>query len=55
LQQAADEVIFNIMPEGSGGVIAVDIDGNYAMVFNTPSMSRGVATSDGIFEVKIWE
>ncbi len=55
LQQAAEEVIFNIMPEGSGGIIAVDNEGNYSMVFNTPSMSRGVATSEGIFEVKIWK
>jgi len=55
LQQAAEEVIFNIMPQGSGGIIAVDKDGNYAMVYNTPSMSRGVANSNGIFEVKIWK
>lgn len=55
LQQAAEEVIFEIMPEGSGGVIAVDKDGNYTMPFNTPSMLRGVAASDGIFEVKIWK
>jgi beta-aspartyl-peptidase (threonine type) len=55
LKQAAEEIIFNIMPEESGGIIAVDNDGNYSMVFNTPSMSRGVANSDGVFEVKIWE
>jgi beta-aspartyl-peptidase (threonine type) len=55
LQQAAEEVIYNIMPEGSGGIIAIDNDGNYEMVFNTLSMSRGVATSEGIFEVKIWK
>ena len=55
LQQATEEVIFNILPEGSGGVISADKDGNYAMTFNTPSMLRGVATSDGTFEVKIWK
>jgi beta-aspartyl-peptidase (threonine type) len=55
LKQAAEEIIFNIMPEESGGIIAVDNEGNYSMVFNTPSMSRGVANSDGVFEVKIWE
>ena len=55
LQQATEEVIFNLLPEGSGGVISVDKDGNYAMTFNTPSMLRGVATSDGTFEVKIWK
>jgi len=55
LQHAAEEVVFNILPERSGGIIAVDKDGNYALVFNTPSMLRGVATSDGVFEVKIWK
>ena len=55
LRQATEEVIFNILPEGSGGVISVDKDGNYAFAFNTQSMLRGVATSDGTFEVKIWK
>jgi beta-aspartyl-peptidase (threonine type) len=55
LEQAAEEAIFKILPEGSGGVISVDKDGNYAMIFNTPSMLRGVATSEGIFDVKIWK
>jgi beta-aspartyl-peptidase (threonine type) len=54
LQEAAEEVILDIMPKGSGGIIAVDKDGNYALVFNTFSMSRGVANSEGIFEVNIW-
>ncbi|MCH7774724.1 MAG: isoaspartyl peptidase/L-asparaginase [Bacteroidetes bacterium] len=55
LQKAADEMIFNVLPEGSGGIIAVDKDGNYALVFNTSSMLRGIANSDGVFEVKIWQ
>lgn len=55
LEQAANEVVFNFLPEGSGGIIAVDKDGDYAFPFNTPSMLRGVATSEGIFEVKIWK
>lgn len=55
LQEAADEMIFNVLPEGSGGIIAVGKDGNYALLFNTSSMLRGVANSVGIFEVKIWE
>jgi len=55
LKQAAEEVVFNILPEGSGGIIAVDKNGNYALVFNTPSMLRGVANSDGVFEVNIWK
>ena len=55
LKQAAEEVVFNILPKGSGGIIAVDKNGNYELVFNTPSMLRGVANSDGVFEVKIWK
>jgi beta-aspartyl-peptidase (threonine type) len=54
LKQAADEVIFNVLPEGSGGIISVDKNYNYELTFNTPSMLRGVATSEGVFEVKIW-
>jgi beta-aspartyl-peptidase (threonine type) len=55
LKQATEEVIFNILPEGSGGIIAVDKDYNYEFPFNTSSMMRGAATSNGVFEVKIWE
>ncbi len=55
LQEAAEEMIFKELPEGSGGIIAVDKDGNYVLVFNTSSMLRGVANSDGVFEVKIWK
>jgi beta-aspartyl-peptidase (threonine type) len=55
LKQAAEEVIFNILPEGSGGIIAVDKNYNYEFAYNTLSMMRGIATSDGLFEVKIWK
>jgi len=55
LKQAANEVIFNVLPEGSGGIISVDKNYNYELTFNTPSMLRGVATSEGVFEVKIWQ
>jgi beta-aspartyl-peptidase (threonine type) len=55
LKQAAEEIIFNVLPENSGGVITVDKNYNYEMTFNTSSMMRGVATSDGVFEVKIWK
>lgn len=55
LKQAAEEVVFKILPEGSGGIIAVDKNGNYEFVFNTESMLRGVANSEGIFEVAIWK
>ena len=55
LQQAEDEMIHRRLKPGDGGVIGVDKDGNYAFSFNTQGMFRGVATSTGIFEVKIWE
>jgi beta-aspartyl-peptidase (threonine type) len=55
LQKAAEEMIINILPKDSGGIIAVDKDGNYVLVFNTSSMLRGVANSEGVFEVKIWK
>ena len=55
LEDAVHEVIFDMLQTDDGGVIAVDKDGNYAMQFNTSGMFRGVATSEGVFEVKIWK
>jgi len=55
LKQGTEEVIFNVLPDGSGGMISVDKNYNYEFTFNTSSMMRGVATSDGVFEVKIWK
>jgi len=55
LTQAAEEVIFEILPKDSGGIICVDKDYGYEFAFNTTSMMRAVATSDGVFEIKIWK
>ncbi|MBS4033379.1 MAG: isoaspartyl peptidase/L-asparaginase [Ignavibacterium sp.] len=55
LQEACDEMLFKRLEEGTGGVIAVDKDGNFYMPFNTASMFRGVATSEGLFETAIWK
>ncbi len=55
LKQACDEMINKVLPANAGGFIAVDKDGNYAMPFNTTSMFRGVANSDGVFETAIWK
>ncbi len=55
LPQAADEMIEHRLQKDDGGLIAVDARGNYAMPFNTSGMFRGVATSGGTFEVKIWK
>jgi len=55
LKQATEEIIFSVLPEGSGGIISVDKNYHYEFTFNTTSMMRGVATSDGVFEVNIWK
>jgi L-asparaginase / beta-aspartyl-peptidase len=55
LKEAVDTVIYKILQPDDGGVIAVDKEGNYAMALNTSGMFRGVATSSGVFEVKIWK
>lgn len=55
LEAAANEVIFNkLLPAGgTGGVIAVDKNGNYTMPFNTSGMFRGavVAGSNPTIEI----
>ncbi len=55
LKEAGDEMIHNRLQPDDGGIIAVDKDGNYTMPFNTSGMLRGVAKSDGVFEIKIWK
>ncbi len=57
LSESANEVILKKMKTigGDGGIIAVDKDGNYTMSFNTTGMYRGVITSDGLMEVRIFE
>ena len=55
LQEAANEMIYHRLDKADGGLIAVDAHGNYAMPFSTTGMFRGVASSGGTFEVKIWK
>lgn len=56
LQQACEEVVMKklVAMEGEGGLIGVDAKGNCALVFNSAGMYRGVRTSDGRNEVKIY-
>ncbi|MFA6128531.1 MAG: isoaspartyl peptidase/L-asparaginase [Bacteroidales bacterium] len=56
VQKAAEEVIMNRLKPagGEGGVIAVDKDGNIALVFNSPGMYRGCADSKGRHIVEIY-
>jgi len=58
LQNAADAVVMDELPSigegGSGGVIALDREGNISMPFNTPGMYRGYVDTDGNVVVKIY-
>jgi beta-aspartyl-peptidase (threonine type) len=56
VQKAAEEVIINRLKPagGEGGIIAVDKDGNIALVFNSPGMYRGAADSNGRHEIAIF-
>ncbi len=55
LEDAGHAVIFEQLGPigGTGGVIAVDADGAFAMPFNTPGMYRAYQFSDGISDVFI--
>ena len=55
LRDATEEMIYKKITQGDGGLIAVDKDGNYVVVYNTNAMFRGAANSEGKFEIKIWE
>jgi L-asparaginase / beta-aspartyl-peptidase len=51
LEKATRFAIEKTLPEDSGGLIAVDRDGNIELRYNTPMMARGEAKSDGTFRV----
>lgn len=57
LKEAADKIIYNILPaqQGTGGLIAVDKNGNIAMPFNTDGMFRGFMKADGSSEIEIYK
>ena len=58
LKDAANAVVMDELPAigegGSGGVIALDADGNIAMPFNTPGMYRGFIDPDGNIVVRLF-
>lgn len=45
----------NSLPPQSGGVIAVDRNGDYCMEFNSNGMFRGVCYASGHCEIGIWD
>lgn len=53
LADAASAQVAERLPEGTGGLIAIDRVGNVATVYNTPGMARGVMDSRGRFEVAL--
>ena len=56
LAEAAGQVIHGELSDagGSGGVVALDADGNVAMPFNTEGMYRGWIGADGVAHVSIY-
>ena len=56
LQQACEEVVLKKLVDmkGEGGLIAVDVKGNAAMVFNSQGMYRAMKSSDGSLKIAIY-
>lgn len=57
LEAAAQGVVLNLLAPrgGSGGVVAVDANGAYALPFNCAGMYRGVVTQDGVLRTGIYD
>lgn len=57
LSEAAETVVMNKLKKqgGTGGIIAVDKNGNIAMPFNTSGMFRGFVKNGGDMKVEIFE
>lgn len=55
LEEATNHIIHEKMDPGDGGMIAVDPYGNHSLVFSSEGMYRGVANSEGVFQVAIWD
>lgn len=57
LQEASQEVIQNKLTQlgGTGGIVAVDKNGNFSMEFNTAGMYRATMNDKGELEVKIFK
>jgi beta-aspartyl-peptidase (threonine type) len=56
LDEAMNEVVHQKLVSlgGEGGIIGVDAQGNFAMLFNSEGMYRGVKTSDHFQQVAIY-
>ena len=54
LLDACNATVHSRLPAESGGVIAVDGQGNVATVFNSLGMFRASCNSNGEFMIGIW-
>lgn len=56
LKEACEDVVLKRLVDiqGEGGMIAVDKEGNHAMVFNSAGMYRGYKSSDGSGDIAIY-
>ncbi|MBL7741170.1 MAG: isoaspartyl peptidase/L-asparaginase [Chitinophagaceae bacterium] len=57
LQEAMEVVVHDKLMkiDGEGGMVGVDAKGNAAMVFNSEGMYRGIRSSSGISDTKIYK
>ncbi|GAB4518214.1 MAG: hypothetical protein Tsb0013_22390 [Phycisphaerales bacterium] len=55
LEEACRVAMFEILKPEDGGIIGVSATGELVTMMNTPSMTRGRADSNGLFQVAIWE
>ena len=57
ITEACNEVVLHklVKLEGEGGLIGVDNKGNFALVFNSAGMYRGVKSNDGTNKVAIYK
>ena len=54
LQDAAHKIVFEELPEDSGGVIAIDCNGNVSLPFNTGGMFRGLLRKGEKPLIAVW-
>jgi beta-aspartyl-peptidase (threonine type) len=56
LEDAMEETVMHKLKnmDGEGGMIGVDVQGNFSMLFNSAGMYRGVKNDKGINEVAIY-
>jgi beta-aspartyl-peptidase (threonine type) len=49
------QVVKNKLPNGEGGIVGVDKNGEVSMEFSSMGMFRAGANSTGFHSVKIWK